>query len=184
MFKLFPFKRKMPIVIRWMVFNQDIQQVLDIERKSFEFLWTEENFYYCYERKNCAIMVAERAKAAIAGFMAYERRRRKILLLNFAVHPDCRRRGVGKQMIDMLIKIMDCSEKKAISLNVRETNLHAQLFFREMGFKVTDILHNFYDDTTEDAYLMQYPRKKQKERRVVFQGKNRISGFWQKKEDR
>jgi ribosomal-protein-alanine N-acetyltransferase len=41
-------------------------------------------------------------------------------------------------------------------LEVRETNLPAQLFFRGMGFKAISLLKDFYEDTTEDAYLMQY----------------------------
>ena len=43
-----------------------------------------------------------------------------------------------------------------IVLEVRETNLAAQVFFRSMGFRAVSVLRDFYDDTTEDAYLMQY----------------------------
>ena len=41
-------------------------------------------------------------------------------------------------------------------LEVRETNLAAQLFFRSLSFRAVNVLHDFYDDTTEDAYVMQY----------------------------
>jgi ribosomal-protein-alanine N-acetyltransferase len=41
-------------------------------------------------------------------------------------------------------------------LEVRETNLPAQLFFRSLGFRATSVLKDFYRDSTEDAYLMQY----------------------------
>ena len=41
-------------------------------------------------------------------------------------------------------------------LEVRETNLPAQLFFRQLGFRAVSVLRDFYEDTTEDAYLMQY----------------------------
>jgi ribosomal-protein-alanine N-acetyltransferase len=37
-----------------------------------------------------------------------------------------------------------------------ETNLPAQLFFRTLGFRATTVLRKFYEDTPEDAYLMQY----------------------------
>jgi ribosomal-protein-alanine N-acetyltransferase len=39
---------------------------------------------------------------------------------------------------------------------VRETNLPAQLFFRSLGFRAISVLKDFYQDTTEDAYLMHY----------------------------
>ena len=41
-------------------------------------------------------------------------------------------------------------------LEVRETNLAAQLFFRDMDFRAVSVLHDFYEDTVEDAYLMEY----------------------------
>jgi ribosomal-protein-alanine N-acetyltransferase len=41
-------------------------------------------------------------------------------------------------------------------LEIRETNLSAQLFFRDLGFRAISLLRDFYEDTTEDAYLMQY----------------------------
>ncbi len=37
-----------------------------------------------------------------------------------------------------------------------ETNLAAQLFFRKAGFRAVSVLRSYYDDTPEDAYLMQY----------------------------
>ena len=43
-----------------------------------------------------------------------------------------------------------------ILLEVRETNLPAQVFFRSHGFRAVSVLRDFYEDTTEDAYLMQY----------------------------
>jgi ribosomal-protein-alanine N-acetyltransferase len=30
------------------------------------------------------------------------------------------------------------------------------LFFRSLGFKATGVLRNFYEDSTEDAFMMQY----------------------------
>ena len=40
-------------------------------------------------------------------------------------------------------------------LEVRESNLDAQCFFRAIGFKAVSVLRDFYDDTDEDAYVMQ-----------------------------
>jgi ribosomal-protein-alanine N-acetyltransferase len=41
-------------------------------------------------------------------------------------------------------------------LEVRESNIDAQLFFRSLGFRAISVLRGFYDDSAEDAYLMQY----------------------------
>ena len=42
------------------------------------------------------------------------------------------------------------------TLEVRETNLPAQLFFRAQGFQAVRVLRDFYEDSGEDAFLMQY----------------------------
>ena len=47
------------VQIRWMI-RRDMPEVLDIERLSFEFAWTEEDFLCCLRQRNCIGMVAER----------------------------------------------------------------------------------------------------------------------------
>jgi ribosomal-protein-alanine N-acetyltransferase len=80
----------------------------------------------------------------------------RLHLLNFAVGREFRRHGVGVQMLSKLIAKLSSQRRTRILLEVRETNLPAQLFFRNLGFRAVSVLRDFYDDTTEDAYLMQY----------------------------
>jgi [ribosomal protein S18]-alanine N-acetyltransferase len=77
-------------------------------------------------------------------------------VLNFAVHPKYRRRGIGGQMLHKLVSKLSPDRRNRIMLEVRETNLGAQLFFKAQSFRAVSVLRDFYEDTTEDAYLMQY----------------------------
>jgi ribosomal-protein-alanine N-acetyltransferase len=88
--------------------------------------------------------------------MIYELHRNRLHILNFAVAAEFRRRGVGRQMVEKLIGKLSSQRRNRIMLEVRETNLAAQLFFRDLGFRAVSVLRDFYVDTTEDAYLMQY----------------------------
>jgi ribosomal-protein-alanine N-acetyltransferase len=88
--------------------------------------------------------------------MIYELHKTRLHILNFAVHTDYRRRDVGSAMIHKLVSKLSHQRRNRILLEVRETNLEAQLFFRDSGFRAVSVLRDFYDDTTEDAYLMQY----------------------------
>jgi [ribosomal protein S18]-alanine N-acetyltransferase len=90
------------------------------------------------------------------GFMIYELHKTRLHLLNFAVSSEARRQGVGSQMLNKLVAKLSTQRRTRILLEVRETNLSAQLFFRTIGFRAVSVLRDFYDDTTEDAYLMQY----------------------------
>ncbi len=60
------------------------------------------------------------------------------------------------ERIQKLISKLSHQRRNRILLEVRETNLAAQLFFRDAGFRAISVLRDFYDDTTEDAYLMQF----------------------------
>src|SRR5262249_52846052 len=92
----------------------------------------------------------------VVGFMIYELHKAKLHILNFAVHPTCRRSRVGTQMVAKLISKLSSHRRTRITLEVRETNLGAQLFFRQQGFRAVRVLRSYYEDSGEDAFLMQY----------------------------
>ena len=140
--------------IRWMI-RRDMPSVLAIEQNCFEFAWTEEDFIRCLRQRNCIGMVAEKDDE-IVGFMIYELHKNRLHILNFAVHADQRRQGVGNSLCSKLFGKLSHERRNRIMLEVRETNLDAQLFFKNLGFRAISVLRDFYDDTVEDAYLMQY----------------------------
>ena len=100
-------------------------------------------------------MVAEYDERVV-GFMIYEFHKARIHVLNLAVDPSYRRHGVGSQMVAKLIAKLSPQRRNRVVLEVRETNLAAQLFFRENGFRAVSVLRRFYADTPEDAYVMQH----------------------------
>lgn len=145
---------RLDVHIRWMI-RRDMEQVLSIEKTAFEFPWSEDDFVTCLRRRNCIGMVAERDDRVV-GFMIYELHKTRLHVLNFAVALDERRQGIGDQMVEKLIGKLSSQRRTRLSLEVRETNLEAQLFFKRAGFRATSVLRDFYDDSPEDAYLMQY----------------------------
>src|SRR5215472_5046001 len=147
-------KDQVRVHIRWMI-RRDMPEVLQAEQASFEYSWTEEDFLRCLRQRNCIGMVAEQGEKVV-GFMIYELHKAKLHILNFAVHPTCRRSRVGSQMVAKLISKLSSHRRTRITLEVRETNLPAQLFFRQQGFRAVRVLRCYYEDSGEDAFLMQY----------------------------
>ena len=147
-------KQQVRVHIRWMI-RRDMPEVLQAERESFEFSWSEEDFLRCLRQRNCIGMVAEQGEKVI-GFMIYELHKQKLHILNFAVHPSFRRHRVGSQMVAKLISKLSSHRRTRISLEVRETNLAAQLFFSRQDFRAVRVLRSFYEDSGEDAFLMEY----------------------------
>ena len=164
-------KQQLRVHIRWMI-RRDMPEVLAIEAESFEFPWLEEDFIRCLRQRNCIGMVAEHDDRVV-GFMIYELAKSRIQVLNFAAAARHRRRGVGTQMIAKLVGKLSAQRRTRIVLEVRETNLAAQLFFRAGGFRAVSVLRNYYEDTPEDAYVMQYRLYQQKA--LPFLPTNRIA---------
>jgi ribosomal-protein-alanine N-acetyltransferase len=135
--------------------RRDMPEVLQTEQASFDFAWTEEDFLRCLRQRNCIGMVAEQGEKVV-GFMIYELHKTKLHILNFAVHPAYRRAGVGAQMVAKLISKLSSHRRVRITLEVRETNLAAQLFFRAQGFRALRVLRGYYEDSGEDAFLLHY----------------------------
>jgi len=147
-------KEQVRVHIRWMI-RRDMPEVLQTEQASFDYAWTEEDFLRCLRQRNCIGMVAEQGEKVV-GFMIYELHKAKLHILNFAVHPPFRRLGVGCQMVAKLVSKLSNHRRTRITLEVRETNLAAQLFFRAQGFRALRVLRGYYEDSGEDAFLMQY----------------------------
>lgn len=141
--------------IRWLI-RMDMPAVLAIEYASFDFFWDEEDFLTCLRERNCIGMVVESRQHEILGFMIYELHKARLRLLNFAVHPDHRREGVGTEMVSRLKDKLSQQRRRVIFGNIRETNLDAQHFFQAQGFRAIEVLRGEYEDTDEDAYVFEY----------------------------
>jgi ribosomal-protein-alanine N-acetyltransferase len=147
-------QERLQIHVRWMI-RRDMTEVLEIEQEAFEFPWSDDDFTRCMRQRNCIGMVAEMADSVVA-FMIYELHRSRLHVLNFAVRRSHRRLGIGTQMMEKLVGKLTPERRSRIVLEVRERNLPAQLFFRTLGYRAISVLKDFYQDTTEDAYLMQF----------------------------
>lgn len=168
-------KIERPPGIRWLI-RRDMDEVLEIERRSFQFPWTEEEFLVCLRQRNCIGTVYESSQGYIHGFMIYELHKWSLRLLNFAVAPEVRQTGVGRAMIQRLIDKLSQQKRRFVEVEVRETNLKAQLFFSGAGFKAVRILRDHYAETYEDAILFRYTLP-DTTAKVAVDGSNRISQY-------
>ena len=83
--------------------------------------------------------------------------------------------GVGKQMVLRLIDKLSQQRRNEILLDLRESNLDGQLFFRTQGFRAVKVVRCHYDDTAEDAYIMQFRLDHQADEMAPYIPQNRIS---------
>ncbi len=139
--------------VRWMI-RRDMPEVMRIENQSFDDPWTTEQFIGCLRTRNVIGMVAE-LDDRVVGYMVYEFHKNRLHLKNFAVDFDFRRKGVGRAMVQKLISKLG-NQRDRLMLEVRESNLPGQLFFRSLGFRAEAIVDQPFDNCDEDGYLMVY----------------------------
>ena len=138
--------------LRWMK-RQDLPAVVEIERYTFgDCAWDDDDFI-ANLRDRCCIGVVVEVDTHVVGYCLYELHLHKLTIINLAVAPEWRRRGLGAGIVGWLIGKLSADRRNRIEVVVRETNLGASLFFRAQGFRAVSLLKDFYDDTTEDAYL-------------------------------
>ena len=75
-------------------------------------------------------------------------------ITNIATHPDFRRMGYGRAVVEALIKYAKNERLDSISLEVRESNKAAISLYTDLGFKVEGKRKDFYKKPTESALVM------------------------------
>lgn len=165
-------KEEISVCIRWMI-RRDMPEILAIENKNFEYSWLEKDFIRCLRQRNCAGLVAE-YEDEIVGYVVYKRRRNSIGILSFATAEWAQRQGVASQMMASIMDKLTSLCCNRLVLEVRESNLDAQLFLRENGFAAISTLKDFYEETSEDAYVMEFHH------RETFMPINRMNFYFNK----
>lgn len=145
---------QLQVHVRWMI-ERDFAEVLAIENMAFEYPWDDRELRISLRQHNVIGMVAT-VEDEVVGYVIYLLHPHCLQLMNLAVRVDSRRRGVGRQLVACLQRKLSPGGRSKITLAVRETNLKAQLFFRALGFRSTSVLRGWYDETSEDAYVMEY----------------------------
>ena len=77
-------------------------------------------------------------------------------ITNVAVHPDGRKKGIGKALIDEIIGLGESLGLEYITLEVRVSNTPARNLYAKCGFEDMGLRKNFYTKPKEDAMIMNY----------------------------
>jgi ribosomal-protein-alanine N-acetyltransferase len=89
----------------------------------------------------------------IAGFAVARRTAPDELeILNVAVDPPYRRRGVGRSLIQELV----VKYPGNVFLEVRQSNFAAQKLYHSLGFQVIAVRQNYYYSPDESAIVMKF----------------------------
>ena len=99
----------------------------------------------------CAVALDE---DRVVGYIAYEVIVDEGSLVELAVEPQYRRKGIGRKLVELMLT--SCGGVKTVCLEVRASNMPAIHLYRAMGFREISVRRDYYDDPKEDAVIMVY----------------------------
>jgi ribosomal-protein-alanine N-acetyltransferase len=133
----------------------DLNEVLAIENDSFPLPWIREHFLDELKSVHAFPLVAFDPEENVMGYICPRLLFDEGHILNIAVKRAFRGCGVGRLMVERVLR--DCREGGAdtVSLEVRPSNHTAISLYRQLGFVETGRRRNYYENG-EDALLMEY----------------------------
>ncbi len=131
----------------------DLDQVAAIEQVSLPSPWSKELFEAELKRDQARYFVAEEGDK-IAGYMGYWEAPQEAHIINLAVAPDFRKRGLGLEMMEYCLEFARKKGAALATLEVRESNEAAKRLYEKCGFIIVAIRKKYYSDNQEDAIVM------------------------------
>lgn len=116
--------------------------------------FTGENFLSCIESESLKALVYDEGE--ILGFLVFTYGGYQSELIQIAVAPDARRKGVGKALFSSMLSLIS-GGGESLFLEVRESNTAARAFYEDLLMRPVGKRPGFYRDPTEDALI--YERK-------------------------
>ena len=88
------------------------------------------------------------------GFILFWEVYDELHILNIAVHPSFRRRGIARKLMEALLSHGRMNGFKFVTLEVRSSNAAALNLYRNLDFRIEGIRKGYYSDNNEDALIM------------------------------
>jgi ribosomal-protein-alanine N-acetyltransferase len=129
----------------------DLPAVLSIERRSFPAPWSLAMFVLEVSKPS-GVCLAAIAGDEIVGYLVCSRYADVFHLMNVAVDPDLRRRGIAVRMIEQMLD--EAGRDERYTLEVRVSNHPAIAMYERLGFRRAGRRRRYYSDNGEDAMIM------------------------------
>jgi ribosomal-protein-alanine N-acetyltransferase len=131
----------------------DLPQVIAIERRAFTTPWSLAMFVLELSKPSGICLAAvDPATAKVIGYLVCSRYDTVWHVMNVAVDPTLRRRGVGWALLEEMIR--RAGPEQQFTLEVRTSNAPAIALYERLHFRSAGKRPRYYRDTGEDAVIM------------------------------
>ena len=130
-----------------------VPQVAELERICFADPWSEKSVASELDNKWALWLVAVEDDRVI-GYIGSQTSIDETDVMNVAVHPDFRRRGIAESLIIRLVEELKNRGSHALMLEVRASNAPAIALYEKLGFLQVGCRKNYYRNPKEDALIL------------------------------
>lgn len=139
-------------MVRW-VSKEDLSAVVELEQLCFSIPWSPAAIEEAFSNELYRFVVVEE-KGSVVGYANFRIVADEGEIERVAVHPDWRRRGYGRNLMEAMV---DYSRRKGVrdmTLDVRVNNEKAINLYESCGFVEEGRRKDYYREPTEDAIIM------------------------------
>ena len=130
-----------------------IEQVAQLENKCFSMPWSLKAI--TGELSNpLALWVVAVEGDIVAGYVGSQSVMGEADMMNLAVSPEYRRRGIGRKLVQALVTQLSANDVRSLTLEVRISNDGAIALYNDLGFTQVGRRPNYYSNPKEDALIL------------------------------
>jgi ribosomal-protein-alanine N-acetyltransferase len=132
----------------------DLDALEEIERMSYPSPWSRSMFAAELQKPGALALGAYRENGELVGYAIVSRHVDVWHVMNIAVAPTYRRRGVARALLERLFEVTAADARRGYTLEVRVSNAGAIRLYERLGFEPRGIRRGYYTDNREDALIM------------------------------
>jgi ribosomal-protein-alanine N-acetyltransferase len=134
--------------------SADLPRLARLEEECFPDPWSEDGFRELLAATGGLVLVAEDNRGEVVGYLAVRRVLDESEILNLAVAPPLRRRGIGRALLEGALEELRLHAISQVYLEVRESNLAAQRLYGGLGFRPIGQRPNYYRSPRENGLVL------------------------------
>ena len=130
-----------------------VPQIAGIEKLCFSDPWSEKSITSELDSRISLWLVAMDGDT-VAGYVGSQSVLDMADMMNVAVHPAYRRRGIARELVNGLVDALKEKGMKSLALEVRASNAPAIALYEQLGFQQVGLRPNYYRNPKENVLIL------------------------------